>query len=236
MEPPSDIAGAVSRVRERIAAACARAGRDPAEVTLVAVSKTHGPDAIRAAHAAGLRHFGESYAQELRDKADALPDLDLQWHFVGRIQTNKVRYIVGTASLVHAVDRLEAAQALSDRVERTGASPLEVLVSVNVGQEASKGGATPETAVALCGQVADMPGLRLRGLMCLPPFTEDPEGARPYFDRLRVLSDEIRGKIPVPGTFQLSMGMSHDIEVAIEAGATLVRVGTALFGERKRRA
>ncbi len=198
----------------------------PPNVTLIAVSKTQSPDAIREAYAAGQRDFGENYAQEWRDKARALGDLPgLVWHFIGALQTNKVKYLVGQAGWVHTVDRLALAEELSRR-SAARAVTTRVLLEVNVGGEASKSGCAPGEVPALAGAVARLPGLALRGLMCIPPADEDP---RPHFAALRRLRDSLG--LPLP---DLSMGMSGDYPIAIEEGATLVRVGTAIFGARPR--
>lgn len=229
------IATRLEAVRERIRRACTDAGRDPAEVTLVAVSKRHPPAAIREALAAGQVAFGENYAQELRDKAlelgvgpavaggPALP----AWHFVGPLQRNKAKYVVGTAVLVHAVDSEKLGQALG---ERAGERPVPVLVEVNVGGEVTKHGVEPAAALDLCQVLHGIPGLALRGLMCIPPEVSDPEHARPWFRRLADLAAEGRARgLPLQ---LLSMGMTHDFEVAVAEGATHVRVGTAIFGPR----
>jgi pyridoxal phosphate enzyme (YggS family) len=212
----------LTRVRERIAAACARAGRDPAGLRLVAVSKTQPLDKLREAAAAGQRIFGENYAQELREKADALPGCE--WHFVGALQTNKARLVVGRAALIHTCDRIALAQELSKRARNAGLVQ-PVLLEVNVGREPQKAGALPEDTPALLAEVRALPGLRCEGLMCIPPASGDP---RPHFRALRELAQRL-------GLAELSMGMSADYETAIEEGATLVRVGTAIFGERSRR-
>ncbi len=210
-------------VAERLAAIRARI---PAGVTLVAVSKTQPAEAIREAYAAGQRDFGENYAQEWREKADALADLaDLRWHFVGGLQTNKVKYLAGRVWLVHAVDREELARELSRRFGQKGAV-ARVLLEVNTGGEATKGGCTPADAPALAAAVRALPSVELRGLMCMPPPEDDP---RPHFRTLRALRDRL-------GLAELSMGMSGDWEVAVAEGATLVRVGTAIFGARPPRA
>jgi len=198
----------------------------PPTVTLVAVSKTHPAEAVRQAHAAGQRHFGENYAQEWRDKAAALADLpDLVWHFVGSLQTNKVKLLLPAepprAAWIHTVDRPELARELSRRAAQRGAT-LRVLVEVNVAREPQKAGAAPEAVAALAAEVAGLPGLELRGLMCIPPAEGDP---RPHFRALRALA----GTLGLP---DLSMGMSGDWQAAIDEGATLVRVGTAIFGAR----
>jgi len=200
--------------------------RLPPAVTLIAVSKTQPAEAIREAYAAGQRHFGENYAQEWRDKAAALADLaDLTWHFIGSLQTNKVRYLAGKVGWVHTVDRPELARELSRRCAAAGAS-VKVLLEVNVGGEAQKGGCAPGEAPALAALVATLPALDLRGLTCIPPPGDDP---RPHFRALRALRDQL-------GLAELSMGMSADWPVAVEEGATFVRIGTAIFGERPRKA
>ena len=221
------VAARLAAVRQELEAACRAAGRDPSEVTLVAVSKTFGPEAIREAWAAGQRDFGESYAQELRDKAAALADLPgLRWHFVGRIQSNKARYIAPVATRVHAIEALRHAKALAARAERL----VPVLVAVNVGGEETKGGVAPEATLDLCAALHELPGVEVRGLMTLPPWRDDPEEVGPYFARLAALAAEGRRRgLPLE---ELSMGMSHDFPVAVRHGATWVRVGTAIFGQR----
>jgi pyridoxal phosphate enzyme (YggS family) len=197
-------------------------------VTLVAVSKTQPAEAIRQAYLAGVRDFGENYAQEWKAKADALADLvDLRWHFVGSLQSNKVKTLVGRAggvagiTYVHAVDREDLARELSRRFAAAG-RPVRVFLEVNTGGEATKGGCTPEEAPRLAEAVRALPAVELVGLMCLPPPGQDP---RPHFRTLRGLRDRL-------GLAELSMGMSGDWEVAVAEGATFVRIGTALFGER----
>jgi PLP dependent protein len=213
------IAEDLARVRAQI----------PAGVTLVAVSKTQPAEAVREAYAAGQRHFGENYAQEWRDKAAALADLDgLVWHFIGALQTNKVKYVVGPpgaprAAWVHTVDRLALGEELSKRSARRG-DVTRVLIEVNVAGEASKSGCAPADLPALREALGRLPALEVRGLMCIPPAEEDP---RPHFARLRALRDELGGDLP-----DLSMGMSGDYAAAIDEGATIVRVGTAIFGAR----
>lgn len=217
------LADRLSAIQDRIAAACARAGRDPATVQLLPVSKRMPEAAIREAYALGLRHFGENYAQELRDKAEHLADLrGLRWHAIGPLQTNKAKYVAKVAYAFHALDRLEVAQALS---QRRAFEPLRCFLEVNLGGEASKGGVAPEKVPELTEQVRALGGLTLVGLMALPPLAEDPEAARPHFRALRALAE-------ANGLSELSMGTSADFEVAIEEGATVVRVGTLLFGAR----
>jgi PLP dependent protein len=194
----------------------------PAQVTLIAVSKTHPPEAIREAYAAGQRDFGENYAQEWRGKAEALADLaELRWHFIGGLQTNKVKYLAGKVAYVHTVDREELARELSRRLVQRGAA-ARVFLEVNVAGEASKEGCAPGDVPQLAAAVAALPGLELAGLMCIPPPADDP---RPHFRTLRALRDRL-------GLRELSMGTSADWPVAVEEGATFVRIGTAVFGAR----
>jgi PLP dependent protein len=196
----------------------------PAGVTLVAVSKTQPPGAIREAYAAGQRDFGENYAQEWREKADALGDLaDLRWHFIGALQTNKVKYLAGRVHSIHTVDRVELARELAKRFSAKGAV-ARAFLEVNTGGEGSKAGCSPEDAAALAEAVRGLAGVELVGLMAIPPPDEDP---RPHFRLLRGLRDRL-------GLRELSMGMSADWRIAIEEGATVIRVGTAIFGERPR--
>ncbi|MFZ5471322.1 MAG: YggS family pyridoxal phosphate-dependent enzyme [Myxococcota bacterium] len=219
----SSVAEGLAQVQRRIEAACARAHRSPTSVQLVAVSKRHPPKAVRAAYEAGQRLFGENYAQELRDKAAELADLrGLRWHAIGPLQINKAKYVARSAHVFHALDRLEVAQELSKR--RTGA-PLDCLVEVNLGGEAQKGGVALPKVEPLVRAVQKLPHLRLVGLMCLPPLGATAEASRPYFRRL----SELGRALLLP---ELSMGSTFDFEVAIEEGATFVRVGTAIFGER----
>jgi len=216
------VAEGLAQVRARIAAACARAGRDPSEVELIAVSKLQPEALIREAWEAGHRAFGENYAQELRDKSEHLRDLaGIRWHGIGPLQANKAKYVARAAHVFHAVDRLEIAAELSKR--RQGA-PLDVLVQLWSG-EATKSGVSPEEAPALVEQVRALPQLRVVGLTAMPPPSPDPEAARPHFRAVRALAERL-------GLPQRSMGTTADYEVAIEEGATMVRVGTAIFGAR----
>ncbi len=225
------IAENLAVIRARVDAAAVAAGRDPSEVTLLAVSKTKPEAMISEALAAGQRAFGENYAQELRDKARAFEGADPapEWHFIGHLQRNKVKYVVGHAALVHAVDSEKLAGAIGERAAREGIQQ-GVLVEVNVGGEESKSGVAPEAALALCEAVAATPGLALRGLMTIPPYREDPEDVAPFFQALAELA--AAGRARGLTLTELSMGMSHDFEVAIRHGATIVRVGTAIFGAR----
>jgi PLP dependent protein len=221
------IATSLAQVLRRIEAACGCARRDVASVRLVAVTKTQPMEAVLEAFTAGQQAFGENYAQELRDKADALPEAD--WHFIGALQTNKAKLVVGRAALVHTCDRAALADELN---KRAAANSLvqRVLVEVNVGREQQKGGALPEDVEGLVRRITDLPALACDGLMCIPPAGVDP---RPHFRSLRELRDRLRDA-GLGALAELSMGMSADYEIAIEEGATIVRVGTAIFGERAR--
>ena len=229
----STIAEHLAEIRARLEAAARGAGRDPASVRLVAVSKTFPVEDIQAAMNAGQVLFGENRAQELRDKATALPSGPV-WHFIGTLQRNKVKYVVGRVAMMESVDSLEIAAELSERVLATngggGPNPLPVLIQVHLGDEESKHGVAPADVLDLCEAVAKLPGVALAGLMSVPPWCEDPADSAVYFRQLAALAAEGRAR-GLPLT-ELSMGMSHDFEEAIRVGATLVRVGTAIFGAR----
>jgi hypothetical protein len=222
----------VARVRERIATACRHSGRGPDEVKLVAISKTFPPGCVRAAYEVGLRDFGENRVQEAAAKRPALADLSITWHLVGHLQTNKAKAARDLFHWVHSVDSFRLAQKL-EQAAPSGAGRLAVLLEVNLGEEASKAGVGESEIIQLAQQVSQLAALEVRGLMVIPPFFDDPELVRPYFRRLRELAQEIESKnIPNLSMQELSMGMSHDFEVAIEEGATIIRVGTAIFGAR----
>jgi PLP dependent protein len=231
------VAQNVETVTERIRAAVRRAGRSSNEVKLMAVSKTQPPERIREAYDVGLRVFGENRVQEFVGKAGLLRDLhDAEWHMIGHLQTNKAAKTVELFCSVDSVDSLKLAEKLSAAAEKMG-KKLDVLIEINVGGEAAKSGTAPNSQELeeLLTAAPRLDGLVVRGLMTVPPFTNDPEGARPYFRKLRELRDRIAArKLPAVSTDQLSMGMSHDFEIAIEEGSTCVRVGTAIFGERTR--
>lgn len=222
------IAERIRAVTEQIAETCARCGRDPADVGLVAVSKTHPACAILGAYGAGQLDFGENYAQELRDKTRELAEshASIRWHFVGQIQSNKAKYIAPHAYRVHALEQVRHAQALASRAK----APLRCLVSVNMAGEASKGGVPPEQALDRCRALQEVEGIEIVGLMTMPPPQTDPEANAPYFDQLATLA--ARGRERGLALRELSMGMSADYLVAIRYGATWVRVGTAIFGSR----
>jgi pyridoxal phosphate enzyme (YggS family) len=227
-----DIAANLARIRAAIAAACERCGRDPASVRLVAVSKTHPAARVEEAYAAGQTCFGESYVQEFLAKAE-LVKVPATWHFIGHLQSNKVRGLSGRVALIHSVDRLSLAEEIDHQWGKAGAR-AEVLIEVNLGGEASKAGVTEADLLPLLQRLALLPHLSIRGLMTLPPYLADPEAVRPYFRRLQELARQIDA-LALPGVSmaELSMGMSHDFTVAIEEGATLVRIGTAIFGVRE---
>jgi len=228
----SNLRERLAAIRERIAAAAARSGRSAGDITLIAVSKTHSAEAIRVAFEMGIRHFGENRVQEWEGKRDALQDLQAEWHLIGHLQSNKA---AKAAKFFHSVDSVDDF-ALAQRLDRTRSElgdprKLRVLIEVRIAPEEMKSGVARGGLVVLAEQIPTLNSLDLQGLMCVPPFLDDPEGVRPYFSQLRrlkgVLEDRLGKTLPV-----LSMGMSHDFAVAIEEGATEVRIGTALFGTR----
>ena len=231
----SSVVKNLAAVREQIAAAARRAGRCPEEIALMAVSKTFPPEIIREAYHAGQRLFGENRVQEFADKAGALSDLpDAEWHLIGHLQTNKAAKAAELFTAVDSVDSLRLAEKLNTAAQSAG-KRLPVLIEINVGGEAAKSGVAPDSAELdrLLAATPQLTAVQFRGLMTIPPFTEDPQQARPYFRRLRELRDQIAARhLPAVNLNVLSMGMSHDFEVAIEEGSTCVRVGTAIFGER----
>jgi len=241
-----EIAGALARVHARIAGAAAAAGRTAADVQLIAVSKKMPPDDVAAALAAGQRDFGENYAQELRDKRAAVDALTApthaapapawapRWHYIGPLQTNKVKYVAGKVALLHTVDSPE----LLDEIDRRAAGGVQdCLVQVNVAGDERKHGVAPGDLPALLDRFATLAHVRCAGLMLIPPFDDDAESSRPHFATLRALRDAERARARAHvDLVHLSMGMSHDLEVAVAEGATLVRVGTAIFGARAARA
>lgn len=222
----SSLSDNIARVRERIAAAAARTQRDADAVTLVAVTKTVDPARMAEARQAGITDFGENYFQEARDK---LPQFgaDIRWHFIGHLQTNKARYVAGRFTLVQSVDSMALAQELGKRATAAG-TVQSVLLEVKLDAAATKFGVAPEQTEDLAGIVAETPGLALQGLMGMAPFADDPETARPHFARLRTLFE----RLPAAHRQVLSMGMTGDFETAIEEGATMVRIGSAIFGRR----
>ncbi|OHX12096.1 YggS family pyridoxal phosphate-dependent enzyme [Chromobacterium sphagni] len=219
----------LQQVGARLAEACRRAGRAPDEVALLAVSKTFPAADLREAYACGQRAFGENYVQELEQKSGALSDLAIEWHFIGPLQSNKTRIVAERAHWVHSIDRLKTAERLSAQ-RPADMPPLNLCVQVNVSGEASKSGCAPQDAAALARAAVVLPGIRLRGLMCIPEPGPDPVRQAAQFAALRALAEQLRAEGLALDT--LSMGMSADLELAVAEGATLVRVGSAIFGRR----
>ena len=224
LDPAADITERIEGVRARIDAACDRASRAPADVTLIAVSKTHPASMIAAAYAAGLRDFGENRVQEALPKIESLRAAGVtpRWHLLGHLQTNKIRAAIEGFDILHSIDSERLALAISERAER----PVGVLIEVNVAGEASKYGVAPEDTLKLAERIGALPNINLGGLMTVAPQVDNPGDVRPFFRRLRELRDAI-------GLPELSMGMTDDFEVAVEEGSTLVRIGRALFGARE---
>jgi len=227
----SEIATQLNIIRQQIEEACTRSGRDPEQVRLVAVSKRKPATMIDAAFDAGQELFGESYVQELVDKFDEVTK-PVTWHFIGGLQSNKVKYLRGKVTMIHSVDRLSLAREIDRQWARLD-EKIPVLVQVNLGEEESKSGVEEARLADLVTELSGLAHLQVVGLMTLPPYCPDPEDVRPYFRRLRELSQHLAA-LDLPGVVmhELSMGMSHDFQVAVEEGATLVRVGSAIFGAR----
>lgn len=226
------IAGRIHAVRGRIESACLRSGRAASEVTLVGVTKTVPAEIVAEAIAAGLRVLGENRVQEASGKIERLKGLGAEWHFIGHLQSNKARKAVELFDAIHSVDSLRLAERLSGIAAESG-KPLPVFLEVNLGGEESKSGVGEPGVLQLCEAIGRLPHLAFRGLMTVPPFLEDPEEIRPFFRKLRQLRDRAVSAGIVDSAFrELSMGMSHDFEVAIEEGSTFVRVGSAIFGPR----
>jgi pyridoxal phosphate enzyme (YggS family) len=225
----SDVAACVAAVRGRVERAAEAAGRDAGSIRIVAVSKRQPASAVREAHGLGLRSFGENYAQELVAKAGETADLaDIEWHMIGHLQTNKARLVAPVAAMVHSIDSVHVAAELGKRASKLD-RVIRVLIEVNVAKDAAKTGCSPSELASVIDAVRASAGLELRGLMTMPPYADDPSHSRPFFAGLRALRTLHGGADALP---ELSMGMSHDLEVAIAEGATMVRVGTAIFGER----
>lgn len=231
----SSVADNFESIRRRIEAACGRAGRDAKSVRLVGVTKTVPVERIREGVLAGIKILGENYIQEAQRKMEPLADLDVSWHFIGHLQSNKAKVAVERFDWIHTLDRLSLAVELNRQaLKRAAKTP--VLIQVNVGDEGSKSGVSPEGLPSLFRFVSALDGLMVRGLMTLPPYLEDPDEVRPYFVILRNCLDRLRQEATrAEELTELSMGMSHDFEVAIEEGATMVRIGTALYGVRPTR-
>ena len=221
-------------VRARLDAAARAAGRDPSSVRLIAVSKTFSLDYVRAAAAAGQQDFGENRVQEALQKIEASTEQQIRWHLIGHLQSNKARRAASAFACIHSVDSMELLRRLDEAAAAQGVRPEpEVLVQVDLAGEATKFGAPPDEARRIVKEAAACRGVRLAGLMIIPPFLDDAEQVRPYFARLREFRDDLaRGDADASSLRELSMGMSHDFEVAVQEGATMVRVGTAIFGRR----
>jgi len=231
------IAENLADVRERIARAARRARRDPSDITLVAVSKTFPIDRVREAHAAGQLDFGENKVQEGLLKQAEAADIPLRWHLIGHLQSNKAKKAASGFACIQSVDSIDLLRRLDEgaAARPAGAAPLEILVQVDFAGEATKFGAPPDAAARIVGEALVAKAVVLKGLMLLPPWSEDPEATRPWFARLRQFRDKlVHDGAPAAALAQLSMGMSHDYEAAVEEGATIVRVGTAIFGKRPR--
>ena len=229
----SEITRNLKAVQQRIAETCTRCGRDPGTVRLVCVTKTMSADTVRLAIQAGAVLFGENYIQEAREKCGTLSEYLVFWHFIGHLQTNKAKYAVKLFDLIHTVDSLRLATEL-DREARKFVKVQKILIQVNIGKEVSKSGIDAESAETLIRSLAAFPHLLVRGLMVIPPFFDEPERVRPYFRGLRELRDSLNKRnIAGISLDELSMGMTGDFEAAIEEGATMVRIGTAIFGERQ---
>jgi len=232
MPPAADIAANLELVRRCIESAARRAGRAAAAITLIAVSKTFGADLVRAASEAGQRHFGENRVQEGLEKAEALADLDLEWHLIGHLQSNKARKAAARFTWIHSVDSVELLTKVDIAAAELGTRP-RILIQVDLAHEATKFGADRADIGGLIAAALEARAVDLRGLMIVPPIPDDPEQSRPWFRRLRELRDSlVAGGAPADRLRDLSMGMSQDFEVAIEEGATMVRVGSAIFGHR----
>lgn len=229
------IAQRLREVTQRVEAACRRSGRDPGSVLILAATKTRTPEELLAALEAGLTHFGENYVQELLAKREAIDKAgytNVSWHMIGHLQRNKVKYLVPGVALIHSLDSVALAEEIEKRATRAGVRQ-PVLLEVNLAAEATKSGISPQELPALAERVLELPHLDLQGLMAMPPYSEDPEDSRPHFQALRALAESLRSAgVPAENLRHLSMGMSGDYEVAIEEGATIIRLGTVLFGPR----
>lgn len=227
---PGSVNENLIEVTERIKSAARKAGRDPSEVSLVVVTKSVDLKKLKEAALSGARVFGENYVQEAKEKIEKIKDKSITWHFIGHLQKNKVKYALELFDMFESVDSLELAEELNKRAK----APVDILIQVNIAKEKTKSGVSAEDAIKLARAISNLKNLNLKGLMCIPPEFDDPEFSRPYFITIRRLAERIN-KEHIPGIFlhELSMGMSKDFAVAVEEGATMVRVGTAIFGERK---
>ncbi len=229
----SGVSEKLRALERRIEKVCERVGRDKESITLVAVTKTVDVQRIREGLKAGVVHIGENYVQEAKAKYDELKSEKIIWHFIGHLQSNKAKQAVKIFDWIQTVDRMSLARKLDKYVQSERDKPLPVLIQVNVGDESTKSGVSPEEVLELYKQIRSFDGIVVRGLMTIPPYFEDPENVRPYFRKLANLLEELKEKSSTPELLtELSMGMSHDFEIAIEEGATMVRIGTAIFGPR----
>ncbi|MGY8774415.1 YggS family pyridoxal phosphate-dependent enzyme [Spongiibacter tropicus] len=235
MSSPQTITANIAALRQRIVQSASDAGRDPAEITLLAVSKTRSAEEVAVALDAGLTQIGENYLQEAVDKQAALQGRNACWHFIGPIQSNKTREIASHFDWVHSVDREKIARRLSEQ-RPEGKPPLKICLQVNISREDSKSGVLPEDALTLAKQITALPALQLRGLMAIPAASDDPAEQRAAFAALRALRDTLQQALPDQTLDTLSMGMSGDMDAAIAEGSTLIRIGTALFGPRPAKA
>ncbi len=228
------ICDSIEQIRGRIAKRCRVAGRDPADVALLAVSKTFSAEHVAEVVRHGVTDVGENYVQELLQKRSSLNDDRIRWHFIGHLQSNKVKHVIDWIHLIHAVDSVGLAREISQRAAKAGRT-IDILLEVNTTGEKSKFGLAPIHTVEFVKSLADMENIRISGLMTIGPFLPDPEGSRPMFRQLRLLKDEIsRLQQPNVSMKHLSMGMTGDFEVAIDEGATIIRIGTAIFGSRRK--
>ncbi|WP_022959124.1 YggS family pyridoxal phosphate-dependent enzyme [Spongiibacter tropicus] len=235
MSSPQTITANIAALRQRIVQSASDAGRDPAEITLLAVSKTRSAEEVAVALDAGLTQIGENYLQEAVDKQAALQGRNACWHFIGPIQSNKTREIASHFDWVHSIDREKIARRLSEQ-RPEGKPPLKICLQVNISREDSKSGVLPEDALTLAKQITALPALQLRGLMAIPAVSDDPAEQRAAFAALRALRDTLQQALPDQTLDTLSMGMSGDMDAAIAEGSTLIRIGTALFGPRPAKA
>jgi pyridoxal phosphate enzyme (YggS family) len=232
MPPGADVASNLEDISRRLRAAAARSGRNPDHILLVAVSKTVSPDVVRAAAAAGQRHFGENRVQEGLDKIGATGDLQLEWHLIGHLQSNKAKKAASAFAWIHSIDSVELLRKVDGAAAEAGVRP-RVLIQVDLAHESTKFGADEALVGDITKAAMDAQAVDLRGLMIVPPIADDQEQSRPWFRRLRDMRDAlVSGGIPAVNLAHLSMGMSHDFEVAVDEGATMVRVGTSIFGHR----
>lgn len=228
----SELSLRISELKEEIKAACRRAGRDPESIKLIAVSKNFGPVVIREAYELGLKTLGENRVQELKGKKPLLPE-DIEWHLIGTLQRNKVKDVVGEVALIHSVDSVALAREISKQAQKKAVVEVPILLQVNVAGEASKHGFAPEEVLAAAKEICSLPGIKIKGLMTIAPISSDPEQVRPVFRQLRELSAVIAAAgLPGVEMQELSMGMSDDFSVAIEEGATMLRIGSRIFGPR----